>query len=192
LSENKLSICLLADSAGNNLFILSWVMVMIKYCSVMVIVVMLLKSCVDHDISDPDYVNATDESLFDEANSQGYTYYQSGNTIAPAAQSPHGIFRLRFNSTAFQALDATGELPAAASFPMGSVIVKEVYANPNRTILAVMKRAPADVNAGDGWLWAEYALDGTAVVGIDSKGGSCVSCHNDSPNRDLVRTFDLH
>jgi hypothetical protein len=145
-----------------------------------------------HDISDPDYVNATDESLFDEVNEQGYTYYQSGNLVAPATQSPHGLFRLRFNSTAFQALDAGGELPSNGSFPMGSVIVKEGYVNSNLTNFAVMKRAPADINAGAGWLWAGYALDGAPVISIGERGGSCVGCHNDSPNRDLVRTFDLH
>jgi len=167
-------------------------MATIKSLTVLVIVVILLKSCVYHDISDPDYVNATEESLFDEVNEQGYTYYQSGNLVAPAAQSPHGLFRLRFNSTAFQALDAGGELPSNASFPLGSVIVKEVYVNSILNILAVMKKAPTDVNAGEGWLWAEYALDGSPVISIGGRGGSCVGCHNDSPNRDLVRTFDLH
>ena len=167
-------------------------MATIKSLTVFVIVVILLTSCVYHDISDPDYVNATDDSLFDEVNEQGYTYYQSGNLIAPASQSPHGLFKLRFNSTAFQALDAGGELPSNGSFPMGSVIVKEVYVNSILNILAVMKKAPTDVNAGEGWLWAEYALDGSPVISIGGGGGSCVGCHNDSPNRDLVRTFDLH
>jgi hypothetical protein len=145
-----------------------------------------------HDISDPDYVNATDESLFDEVSDGGYTYYESGNTVAGAPQSPHGFFRLRFNSTAMQALDANGELPENGAFPMGSVVVKEVYVNSNLTLLAVMKKVPLDANAGNGWLWAEYALDGTPAIGIGGKGANCINCHNDTPNRDLVRTFDLH
>lgn len=164
-----------------------------KFLTAIIVIVVLLKSCVYHDISDPDYINASDESLFDEAdNGADYTYYQSGNTIAPAAQSPHGMYRLRFNSTALQALDVNGELPENGRFPTGSIVVKEVYVNSNLNILAVMKKAPIDVNAGDGWLWAEYRLDGTPAVSIEGKGNSCISCHNDTPNRDLVRTFDLH
>lgn len=164
----------------------------LKFLIVLVVTVILSKSCVYHDISDPEYVNATDESLFDEVSDAGYTYYQSGNTIAAAPQSPHGTFRLRFNATAFQALDVNGELPANGGFPSGSVIVKEVYVNSNLNILAVMKKAPTDINAGSGWLWAEYRLDGTPAIGIGGRGASCIGCHDDAPNRDLVRTFDLH
>ena len=163
-----------------------------RFLTATIIVVILFKSCVYHDISDPDLVDATDASLFDDANKSDYTYYQSGNTISPAAESPHGMYKLRSNSVALQALDSNGELPENASFPKGSVLVKEVYRNSVLIVLAVIKKAPTDANAGDGWLWAEYALDGTPYVSISTKGSGCISCHNDTPNRDLVRTFDLH
>ena len=163
-----------------------------RFLTVTIIVVILFKSCVSHDISDSDLVDATDASLFDEANESDYTYYQSGNTISPAAESPHGMYKLRFNSVALQALDSNGELPDNTSFPKGSVLVKEVYRNSVLIVLAVIKKAPTDANAGDGWLWAEYALDGTPYERITTKGNGCISCHNDTPNRDLVRTFDLH
>ena len=163
-----------------------------KFLTSTIVVVILFKSCVDHDISDPDIPDASDESLFEETNDNGYTYYQSGNIISPAAESPHGMYKLRFNSVALQALGGNGELPENASFPKGSVLVKEVYRNSVLIVLAVIKKAPTDANAGDGWLWAEYALDGTPAVSITTKGNGCISCHNDTPNRDLVRTFDLH
>lgn len=163
-----------------------------KFLTATIVVVILFKSCVDHDISDPDIPDASDETLFDEANDTGYTYYQSGNTISPAAESPHGMYKLRFNSIALQALDNNGELPDNTVFPKGSVLVKEVYRNSVLIGLAVMKKAPTDLNAGDGWLWAEYALDGTPGASITTRGNGCISCHNDTPNRDRVRTFDLH
>jgi Cytochrome P460 len=90
------------------------------------------------------------------------------------------------------ALDGNGELPQNSSFPKGSVLVKEVYRNSALIGLAVMKKAPTDASAGDGWLWAEYGLDGLPGASITTKGSGCISCHNDTPNRDLVRTFDLH
>jgi Cytochrome P460 len=164
----------------------------LRFLTATIIVVILFKSCVDHDISDPEIVDATDESLFNEANESGYTYYQSGNTISPAAQSPHGTYKLRFNSTALQALDGNSELPENGQFPNGSILVKEVYQNSTLSILAVMKKAPTDASAGDGWLWAEYRPDGSSAFSITAKGNGCISCHNDTPNRDLVRTFDLH
>lgn len=163
-----------------------------RFLTATIVVVILFKSCVYHDISDPDLVDATDASLFDEANESGYTYYQSGNTISPAVESPHGMYKLRFNSIALQALDGNGELPENTPFPRGSLLVKEVYRNSVLIGLAVMKKAPTDGSAGDGWLWAEYELDGKPGASINTKGSGCISCHNDTPNRDLVRTFDLH
>ena len=164
----------------------------LKFLIALIVIVILSKSCVYHDLADPNYVNVTDASLFDEADAPGYTYYQSGNLVAGAPQSPHGFYRLRFNSTAAQALDANGEIPSNGSFPMGSVLVKEIHVNSMVILYAVMKKAPPDPKAGDGWLWAEYYLDGTPAVSIERKGTGCINCHNDAPNRDLVRTFDLH
>jgi hypothetical protein len=102
------------------------------------------------------------------------------------------MFKLRFNSVAFAALGPDGELPENSSFPTGSVVVKEVFVNSTIAVLAVIKKSPADPNAGQGWLWAEYALDGTPHFSIEQKGNGCIGCHNETPNRDLVRTFDLH
>ncbi|WP_276373998.1 cytochrome P460 family protein [Chryseolinea sp. H1M3-3] len=151
----------------------------------------ILKACTNHDIHDPDYIDATDEDLFLEVKDAMPFYYQGGITIAPAAQSPHGEFKLRFNSIADGSLDK-GELPSNGRFSDGSLIVKEVYLNSVLYIFAVMKKAPTDVNAKAGWLWAEYQLDGTPVVSIEVKGAGCINCHSETPNRDLVRTFDLH
>lgn len=135
---------------------------------------------------------AADKELFDELTQSGYSYYQGGNILSGVSPSPHGAFKLRFNSIAQAALDTTGELPTGASFPNESIIVKELYSGSNLVLYAVMKKDPSNKNAGNGWLWAEYETDGSTVFSISKKGSSCTSCHSGSPNRDLTRTFDLH
>lgn len=133
-----------------------------------------------------------DAVLYSEITSGGFTYYQSGNLLTGASPSPHGDFKLRFNSTALAALDSTGELSTGSSFPAGSIIVKEVFSDSTINLYAVMKKDPSNVNAGNGWVWAEYRTDGSVVFTTVNKGNGCISCHSGTPNRDLVRTFDLH
>jgi hypothetical protein len=164
----------------------------VKFLTVVTVALILWQSCAYDDLSEPDVVNATDEDLFENATAAGYVYYQSGNLISPDPQSPHGNFKLRFNATASQVLDSNGELPVNGQFPVGSILVKEVHGSSGIALLAVIKKAPADVNEGSGWLWAEYQLDGTPVATLEGRGSQCIDCHNDAPNRDLVRTFDLH
>jgi hypothetical protein len=129
-------------------------------------------------------------ALFAEVTASGYTYYQSGATLP--GLGPHGSFKLRFNSVAAGALDSSGELPSGGSFPTGSILVKEVHNGSTLTLYAVMKKDPANANAGSGWLWAEMGPSGAVVVSVTAKGSGCVSCHSLSPNRDLSRVFDLH
>ncbi|MBA4055078.1 MAG: hypothetical protein C0490_10225 [Marivirga sp.] len=155
-------------------------------------VAVLFSACVSHEFRDVTESVNTNGSLFAEINASGYQYYQNGKTLSPASASPHGSFKLRFNETALLSLDNSGELPALNTFNEGSIIVKEVYKNNVLNLFAVMKKVPADPSAANGWLWAEYALDGTAVFGINEKGSSCTNCHSETPNRDLVRTFDFH
>jgi hypothetical protein len=149
-------------------------------------------SCVYHDLDPPSSSLETDRGLFEEINEAGFEYYQGGNILTPASASPHGNFKLRFNAEALSSLDATGELPEGGTFAEGSVIVKEVHVNNVITVYAVMKKAASDASAGNGWLWSEYSPNGGVLYSIAGKGNGCISCHDDLPNRNLVRTFDLH
>jgi hypothetical protein len=151
------------------------------------IAIIFFSSC-KKDKTDTD----TDEALYNEVKASGYTYYQGGNILAGAPASPHGNFKLRFNSVAQTVLDSTGELPAGVSFPTGSMIVKEVYDGSSLHLFAVMKKDPSNTNAAGGWLWAELNTDGSTNFSTGKKGDGCISCHSNSPNRDLTRTFDLH
>lgn len=149
--------------------------------------ILSIQSC-KKDKSDPE----ADSQLFNEINKGGYTWYQNGDTLPGTSPSPHGNFTLRFNSVAQSVLDSTGELPVGASFPSGSILVKEAISGGVLSLHVVMKKDPSSSNSGSGWLWAEYSTDGSVSYGVASKGGACVSCHSTSPNRDLVKTFDLH
>lgn len=136
---------------------------------------------------------STDAALFNEiVSTSGYIYYNAGDLVPLVPESEHGNFRLRFNAVAASVMDAGLELPAGATFPTGSIIVKEVHTGNDITLYAVMKKDPENPNAGSGWLWAELSPTGTPVFSIANKGSGCVPCHSLMPNRDLSRTFDLH
>lgn len=137
---------------------------------------------------------ATDMMLFNEARATDLVYYVNTPGItAPASESPHGSFRVRFNSIAAAALDTiTGELPEGGTFPEGSLIVKDVYEGGSLSLYAVMKKAAHDPLAGANWLWAEIHTDGAVAFSASKKGDGCISCHSSGQQRDLVRVFDLH
>ena len=137
-------------------------------------------------------IKKADEALYGELSESGYVYYQGGAILPAQGGSPHGPFKLRFNTTAQAALDSTLELPVGSSFPNGSILVKELYSGSSLTLYVVMKKDNSDKYAEKGWLWAEFETDGEVVYSIGEEGGSCTDCHTATPNRDFTRTFDLH
>jgi hypothetical protein len=135
----------------------------------------------------------TTDKLYKDATSSDLIFYKNKDTIyPPAGGSPHGSFKLKFNSTAMSKFDASGRLPQGATFDNGSVIVKEVYSGGSLSLYAVMKKDPDSKFSSNGWLWAEFGTDGKDIFSISKKGDGCVSCHKATPNRDLARSFDLH
>jgi hypothetical protein len=128
----------------------------------------------------------SDRSLFELVQkTAGSGYYQSGAVLSNAGNSPHGSFKFRMNSIAQRVLNASGELPAGAVFPDSSFLVKEIQAA-GPIQYAVMYKS------GKSWEWAEFSSNGDAYYSVGKNGAACISCHSNSPNRDLVRTFDLH
>jgi hypothetical protein len=135
----------------------------------------------------------TNKELFNETKSSGLAYYKNKDTIySPKGGSPHGEFKLRFNSAALSKLDAQGRLPIDGSFDKGALIVKEIYKNGTLDMYAVMKKDPTSKFASSGWIWAEYGTDGSSIYDITKRGEGCTGCHSVASNRDLVRSFDLH
>lgn len=149
---------------------------------------MLLSYCTK-DKADPS-TQFTNAKLFALAkDSTGHTHLYNNPALfrQPAGNSPHGLFKVRFNKKAQDAL-VGGKLPVNGTFPDSSLIVKDIYdgINGNITLYAVMYKYKGV------WQWAEYKPDGTIAHSIFGSVGVCTSCHSNTPNRDLVRVFDLH
>ncbi|MBS1686122.1 MAG: cytochrome P460 family protein [Bacteroidetes bacterium] len=136
----------------------------------------------------------TDAALFARATSGGYTYYKGDASVHHSSpQSAHGgFFRVRFNAIAQAALTDQGKLPTGATFPNGSIIVKELHNDSTGTQLhgyAIMEKLPSDTSQADGWIWAEVNTSGAGYT-INNKGAICTGCHS-IDDRDHVRLFDL-
>jgi len=143
------------------------------------------------------YVAETDSALFAKTISMADVYYYKGSdSILPssAASAHKAFFRVRFNTIAKNALTDNGKLPAGNTFPVGSLIVKELHSNAAGTGLigyAVMEKLPDDPNASEQWVWAEYFSTTTPRgILVGGKGSECVNCHS-TDSRDRVRLFNL-
>lgn len=134
----------------------------------------------------------TDTELYSEIRNGKFTYYNNGNVLTGSSSSPHGSFKLRFNQAAASLLDTLGELPIGYDFPPGSLLIHEHFNGEILVSLSVMKKDPSHINAVNGWLWCEFDGNGSASYSTGKKGESCINCHSSIPNRDFVKTFDLH
>lgn len=149
----------------------------------------LISACKKDDDENPDL----DNQIYNEVKSaDGWVYFKNGDILPGTSPSPHGSFKLRFDETAQSVLDSTLRLPLGSTFPTGSTLVKETYNGNTLTYLVVMKKNPGGTDAGAGWQWAEYNPDGSVFYSVGKQGEACISCHQTNPNRDLVKTFDLH
>ena len=99
---------------------------------------------------------------------------------------------MKYNATAIAAMTDSGRLPSGSFFPMGSLIVKELFDAPTGPVsaYAIMRKVPGNTNAEGGWLWGEYYADGRVVHNVAQKGDGCISCHSTN-SRDYNRVFDL-
>lgn len=137
----------------------------------------------------------TDTLLYAKAMSTGYGWYKNDAAILKSAtQTGHkAFFRVRFNSIARAAMTDNGKLPVGVSYPIGSLIVKELHTSStdtNYSGYAIMEKLPADSNASGGWVWAEYTAGPASGIMVQSKGAACINCHSTN-SRDMVRLFDL-
>lgn len=156
--------------------------------SSLLLIVLIANSCSKDEES-------LDDSLKSAATGSGLVGYKNTphDTIT-GSNSPHGRFTIWFNSTAAAALDpGTGELAPGSSFPDGSLIVKTRYAHAGGPAVGylVIRKDPTNSLAGSGYVWGEYNIDGSVVHSANEKGSTCIGCHSISPNRDLIRVFDI-
>lgn len=156
--------------------------------SLCVLAPLFILSCTKKVASNPELAYS-DGALYDSASkSTNYKYYQNdpSTVLAAGGNSPHGTFKLRFNSIAYAALTAGGKLPVGGTFPEGSFLVKDVYSGSNLNIYAYMYKHNGN------WLWGEVKSNGEFLYYAKDGPAVCVGCHSQTGNRDLVTTFQFH
>jgi len=155
-------------------------------------------SCRDEGTSPPGGIS-TDAQLFTFVTQiqpfSAYTLFPRADSVASGtlngSNAHQPMVRVSMNAKAFGALQ-NDTLPAGATFPDSSIIIKQIISN-NQTILyALIYKDRSNPLAGNGWLWAEYQPDGGVMFSIMNRGSSCTGCHarEQGPQHDFVRTFE--
>ena len=134
----------------------------------------------------------TDKELYDMAKAtSSFTWFNnSSSLLSKSSGSGHDqpLLRTRYNSVAAAKLDPSGKIMTGATFPEGSVIVKELYENAttlSRYAVLYKKSASKDADA-NGWVWGYVDADGTVAEAASKKGSSCISCHSQADNIDYM------
>jgi len=146
-------------------------------------------SCKDDE---EDVPKTTDEQLFDMAKeTTGFTWYKNSDALLDkSAGSGHSqpFLRTRYNAKASSQLDANGKIPTGASFPEGSLIVKELYKNSTSLEqYAILYKDSSNPNAdAKGWVWGYLNADGSVVEPSANKGNACIMCHSQTGNIDYM------
>jgi hypothetical protein len=134
----------------------------------------------------------TDKELYDMAKAtSGFTWFKNSSSLLDKSSGsghPQPFLRTRYNSIAASKLDSNGKIMAGATFPEGSLIVKELYDNSTtlgRYAILYKKSGSADADA-NGWVWGYINADGGVASAASNKGSSCTSCHSQSDNIDYM------
>jgi hypothetical protein len=139
-------------------------------------------------------IEVTDAQLYGlQKPSSGWTFYKlSPDTLARGGNSAHpDRILVRYNPRAATQLDAGGKVKMNADFPDSSLIVKEVFTDTTRTIIAYMFKLRSATNTGPaGWVWSETRADGTPFISASLKGVQCSPCH--AAGIDYTRMNDVH
>ena len=146
---------------------------------------MMVVSCKNNKFMIPE-ISLTDKQLFDSCNNAANLVYYKNNssTVHSGANGPHGPFKLKFNKIASLVLTDNGKLPVGQTFPDGSLIVKEIQPAGIFAFMYKFKKS---------WLWGEAEANGSTIFSINKDPiSSCVNCHSQSGERDLVVSFNFY
>jgi len=154
--------------------------------SVIVLLAMLLLSRCGEEKSE------ADKFLYDMAKDYtGFNWYRKSSELLERSEgSGHNFpyLRTRFNAEAFSQLNADGTVPDTLAFPVGSLIVKELF-NDNRKLerYAMLYKDPANPDAdAKGWVWGYIEKGGRVVTSSSDKGEGCSWCHEQNGNLDYL------
>ncbi|MCB9192122.1 MAG: cytochrome P460 family protein [Flavobacteriales bacterium] len=132
-----------------------------------------------------------DLQLFNMAQeTNGFTWYKNSDAwLAKSSGSGHNYssLRTRYNTTAATQLDGDGKILTNASFPDGSLIVKELSNGTSVERYAILYKMDghefADAN---GWVWGYINADGTVATTAEDKGSGCTGCHSQQGTIDYM------
>jgi hypothetical protein len=133
-----------------------------------------------------------DRQLFEMAGeTQGFTWFKYSNAFLPKSSGsghPQALLRTRFNAEAATMLDENGAVIPDASFPEGSLIVKELHDKENSlSRYAILYKDSGNGSADNrGWVWGYINADGTVSISASKKGSSCINCHLQEGNIDYT------
>ncbi|MCB0790169.1 MAG: cytochrome P460 family protein [Flavobacteriales bacterium] len=124
-----------------------------------------------------------DDALYRMAlDQEGHVWYGFSDALLPkSAGSGHGepLLRTRYNDVAATLLDSMGKVLPDTVFPVGALVVKELWEN-DGTIgtYAVLFKKPSEPAAdADGWVWGYFTGDGEVRVTALDQGAACRTCH---------------
>lgn len=120
----------------------------------------------------------------------GFTWYKNSDAwLDKSSGSGHNYsgLRTRYNSTAATQLDGNGKVMANASFPDGSLVVKELSNGNVVDLYAVLyKMSNHEYADANGWVWGYVFADGNVATTAEDKGAICTGCHSQSDNIDYM------
>ncbi len=123
-------------------------------------------------------------------NTNGHVWYKNSDALLPRSiGSAHNqaFLRTRYDAIAAGILDENGQVVTDTVFPVGSLIVKELWDDASTlSLYAILYKRPDDQNADiDGWVWGYVQPDGTARQPASNQGSACRSCHGQADNIDF-------
>ena len=163
-----------------------------KFKSVLVISVCLTFVLTINSCKKDEETKGIDKELYEMAkNADGVTWFKNSSALlnkSAGSGHPQPLLRTRYNSEAASVLDANGLILSNATFPEGSLVVKELFESANslaRYAILYKKSGSADADA-NGWIWGYINSDGSVAESATKKGSACISCHSQADNIDYM------
>lgn len=149
--------------------------------------ILTINSCKKEQVAE-----GTDKELYDMSKAtSGFVWYMNSSSLlgkSAGSGHPQPFLKTRYNPVAASQLDSNGKIMTGATFPEGSLIVKELYDNSTtleRYAILYKKSGSIDADA-NGWVWGYINSDGTVVESASKKGTSCINCHSQADNIDYM------
>lgn len=135
---------------------------------------------------------SVDTDLYEMAVAEsGFTWFKNSNNLLKKSNGsghPQPLLRTRYNALAATKIETSGKIMPGATFPEGSLIVKDLYDDPTtlaRYAILFKDSKNQDADA-KGWVWGYVNANGTVAESSSKKGSSCISCHSQANNIDYM------